>query len=98
MFGPGYAHAAHVSGGIRRFLNPATRGREPRLLVASPIAGIYCTSRTSTQSSFPGPSALFPGELKRRVPALANGEPEMVVNVPAAGSFQPSRQLPALSR
>jgi len=49
--------------------------------------GGSAASSTSTQSSLPGPSALIPGVVKLSKPAFANGEPGMLVNVPAAGSY-----------
>src|SRR5262245_3773153 len=45
------------------------------------------TSRTRTQSPFPGPSALSPGVVKSRRPALTSGPLAMSANVPAAGSY-----------
>src|SRR5439155_1079044 len=65
----------------------------PALGKVAPGAGFVttalaeATSSTSTQSSFPGPSALLPGVWKSREPAFANGDPAMFVNVPAAGSY-----------
>src|SRR5262245_45117618 len=47
--------------------------------------GTPVASRTSTQS--PSPSALAPGGVKRRVPALARGEPAIGAKVPFDGSY-----------
>jgi hypothetical protein len=41
-----------------------------------------CNTNTQSES----PSLLLPGDVKFRVPVLANGEPETVKYVPAVGS------------
>lgn len=45
-------------------------------------------SDTSTQSSFPGPSAFWPGDMNRRVPWFFIGEPAISWNFPEVGSYQ----------
>jgi hypothetical protein len=54
----------------------------------SPLNSLpHGTSRTSTQSS--SPSALVPGGVGKPIePTFAKGEPVILTNVPAAGSYQ----------
>src|SRR5439155_940434 len=66
---------------------PGAAARSVGLGVTALTPGAAGSSRTSTQSSFPGPSALLPGVGKSREPAFVNGDPAMFVNVPAAGSY-----------